>query len=196
MSDSATPNATNRLGKQPHTLNATATAATQATDSTVGLGSGTVLETHGATLKVIRIDSLWHAPSENPSQVIRALDLLKQASDILGKARAAESIIDADQFIQAFQMLLPKLFTYRAVGDGFGLIVNSLHYAFVNLHGKPLTKEQVTTIWRTIRELRVKPAMSPEQGLERVGEFEELGLEIDPPGIGDLCEGLESTRYD
>jgi hypothetical protein len=36
--------------------------------------------------------------------------------------------------------------------------------------------------------------MSLEQGLQRVEELEDRGLEVDPPDLGNLLEGAELTE--
>jgi hypothetical protein len=158
------------------------------------MSRGTAIEIEGATAKVINIDALWDV--EDPSQVSRAIELLKEAAEILGQAQKAADPMEADRLVQRVQAILPKLFACRSVGDGFGLIINSLHYAFENLHGSPLTPDQVKIMWRVLRELRVRPAISADQGIERVMELEDAGLEVDPPGIGDLLEEFEAKQDD
>jgi hypothetical protein len=152
------------------------------------------VEPQGATLKIIEIDRLYEAPVGTPSQIVSALELLKQATDNLEHAKQSANPMEADRFVQRVQIVLPKLFTCRAIGDGFGVIVNSLHFAFVNLRGTPLTSQQLNVVWRVLRELRVRPAMSLEQGIERVEELEESGLEVDPPDVGDLLEDAEPAQ--
>jgi hypothetical protein len=153
------------------------------------------LETRGANAlaPAIDIDRLYEAPDAS-SQMVRALELLKQASDNLAEAQKADNPMDADRFVQRVQLALPKLFAYRSIGDGFGVVINSLHVAFANLHGTPLNAEQRSVVWRVLRELRVRPAMSLEQGIERVEALEERGLEVDPPSLGDLLEEMESAE--
>ncbi len=170
------------------------TPAVKGTES--ALLSGLVLETQGATAKVINIEALWDAPADNPSQVLRAIDLLKQTADLLERALKVTDAIEADRLVQQVQATLPKLFSYRSVGDGFGLIINSVHYAFVNLKGTPLSQPQMRVMWRVLRELRLRPAMSADQGIERVTEMEETGLAVDPPGIGDFVEHFEAMQDD
>jgi len=179
-----------RLGGLSRLPDETGTFAVSRTESTPTLTSAPEIsvETRGATLRVIEIDRLYDAPAGAPSQIVRALELLKQACDNLAEAQKSDNPMEADRFVQRVQLALPKLFAYRSVGDGFGVIINSLHFAFTNLHGTPLSTEQLNVVSRVLRELRARPALSLEQGIQRVEELEERGLEVDPPDLGDLLE--------
>jgi len=172
----------------------TATLAVGRTELTPTSDGEISVETQGATLRVIEIDRLYEAPPGTPSQIVRALELLKQVSDNLEDAKRASNRMEADRFVQRVQLALPKLFAYRSIGDGFGVIINSLHFAFTNLRGTPLTAEQLNVVWRVLRELRMRPVMPLEQGIQRIEEFEEHGLEVDPADLGDLLEDRESSE--
>jgi hypothetical protein len=152
-------------------------------------------ETRGssALAPVIEIDRLYEAAPGTSSNMVRALELLRQASDDLNAAQKADDAMEADRLVQRAQLLLPKLFALRSVGDGFGVIVNSLHFAFANRRGIPLTADQLNVVWRALKELRVRPAMSLEQGIQRVEELEEKGLDVDPADLGDLIGDLEAA---
>jgi len=151
-------------------------------------------KTQGATAlaPVIDIDRLYDAVPGTSSQMVTALELLKEASDNLAAAQKCDTAMEADRFVHRVQVALPKLFGCRSIGDGFGVIINSLHFAFGNLHGTPLTPSQLSAVWRVLRELRARPAMALEQGIERVAELEAQGLEVDPPELSDLLEAAES----
>lgn len=155
----------------------------------------TPLITQGATAlaPVIDIDRLYETAAGSTSQIVSALELLKQASDVLETARRSESPLDADGWVQRVQLLLPRMFSYRGVGDGYAVIINSLHFALANQNGTPLTADQLNAVWRTVRELRTKPAMNLEQGIQRVEELETSGLRVDPPDVGALIEENESA---
>ena len=51
--------------------------------------------------------------------------------------------------------------------------------------------EQITTVWRVVKELRNSPFVSFEQGLKYVGELEECDLAVDPPVLSELIEESE-----
>lgn len=160
------------------------------------LGAASLTRGANALAQVIDIDRLWEAPPSGRANISRALELLKEASDYLSEARKHDDALQADRYVQHVQLTLPKLFACRSVGDGFGVIVNSLHFAFVNLHGKPLTRDQINVVWRVLRELRSRPVMPLERGIQQVEEFEEHGLEVDPPDIGDLLKPIEFEEND
>src|ERR1700722_8286324 len=141
-----------------------------------------------AVESAIDIDRLYEETPGTSSQIVTALELLKQAIDIFGHAMRSEDALEADRFVQRAQLILPKLFALRSIGDGFGVIINSLHFAFTNLHGTPMRPEQVKAMWLVLRELRNMPAMSLDQGIHRTEELEASGLEVDPTELGELLE--------
>lgn len=157
---------------------------------------GIVLRTRGAhaLAPVIDIDRLYDAAPGTSSQIVTALELLKQASDNLAAAQKSDSATEADRFVQRAQLALPKLFACRSIGDGFGVIINSIHFAFTNLHGAPLRRGQINVMWRVLRELRARPAIPLEHGIQLVGELEAQGLAIDPPDLADLLEKSEQAE--
>jgi len=143
----------------------------------------------GQAVAPIEIDHLYPAADAARSDVLRALQLLADAISVLDQGRAAarnNDPIAADRFVLRFQLMLPGLFTCRKLGDGFAVIVNSLHFAFINQHGNPLTLDQLTTVWRIVRELRTRPFLSFDQALEYVTEIESHQLHIDPTILSDL----------
>lgn len=144
-----------------------------------------------ALAPVIDIDRLYEAPPGTSSQMIRALELLAQARELLQSARSTDAPMEADRYVQRVHLLLPQLFQYRAIGDGFGLIINSLQYALANREGRPLTPPQINAVWRVIRELRSHPVMSIEEGVHRVSELEDHGFVVDPPFLGELLDVTE-----
>ena len=145
---------------------------------------------------VIDIDRLYdvrETPGSTANNMVRALDLLAQASKFLEDARRESNPMNSDRFVQRLQILLPSLFACRAVGDGYGVIVNALQFAFDNLHGKVMTGEQITVMWRVLKELRSRPAMSLEDGIKRVTELEESNLDVDPQNLGEILDSLQNA---
>src|SRR5262249_54459960 len=104
----------------------------------------------------------------------------------------AQRFIDADRHTQRFEALLIPLFTRRAIGDGFASTINSLHFAMVNQHGNPLNFDQLTTVWRVLKELRNAPFISFDKSIDWASEIEECGLRVDPPALANLIEDFES----
>ena len=163
---------------------------TQGTGST-GAARATVRGT--GALAPIEIDKLYQAEGHSVSNVSAVLGLLAEAIALLDQARASlsnQNVIDADRYVQRFQVLLPDLFKKRNIGDGYALVINSLHFAFVNQHGRPLEFEQLTTVWRIMKELRNAPFLSFQLALSYVSELENCQLQVDPPVLADLIEEL------
>jgi hypothetical protein len=149
---------------------------------------------HGSMALPIEIDKLYPADVDSKVDVIPALGLLAEAIDLLEKARLAvrdKELIAADRYSQRFQVLLPDLFMRRKIGDGYAAIINSLHFAFVNQRGRPLSFEQLTTVWRVMKELRNGPFVPFEQALKSVGELEDCHLQVDPPILSELIVEAE-----
>jgi hypothetical protein len=145
-------------------------------------------------LAPIEIDKLYPVREGSGQAVVRALELLAQAIDFLNQARVAlreDGASAADRCTQRFKLLLPELFACRKIGDGYALIINSLHFAFIHLHGKPLTGEQLTTVWRVLKELRNRPLVSFDQAIAVVSEIESIGFQVDPPILSKLLPDLE-----
>jgi hypothetical protein len=193
MSDTETSIPKTSSDKPVQHLDETATLAINRDESTLSPVRGTAFKTQGATAlaPVIQIDRLYDTAPGSTSQIVAALELLKQADDNLAEARKSDNPVEADRFVQHVQISLPKLFAYRSIGDGFGVIINAVHFAFANLSGKPLTSVQLNVIWRVLRELRARPALSLEQGIQRVEELEGCGLEVDPSDLGDLLQDFD-----
>lgn len=196
MSDTGTSIPQIRLNEPIRRSEETATRTINSDEQTFSSVGGISFETVGATAlaPVIEIDRLYEAPPGSTSQIVRALELLKQAIDFFSEAKKSDNPMDSDRFVQRAQLALPNLFACRSIGDGFGVIINSLHFAFTNLRGTPLTSDQLSVIWRILRELRVRPIMSLEQGIQQAEELEKCGLIVDPPDLGDLLEGRESAE--
>ena len=143
----------------------------------------------------IDIDKLYPAEREPLSDVVAALGLLGDAVALLEKARVSvreNRFIDADRETQRFQVLLPQLFLRRKIGDGFASLINSIHFALINQHGTPLTFDQLTTVWRVMKELRNAPFTTFDQSLKFVEELEDRKLRVDPPALTNLIEDFES----
>jgi hypothetical protein len=137
----------------------------------------------------VPIDTLY--PESQGDDIGKALELLADGVDIFEKARNASDIIGSDRQVLRFQVLLPKLFSCRSIGEGFAVVVNSLHFAFVNLHGKPLSEGQIMTIWRVLKATRLRPFIAFDQAMELVIDLEKSGLEIDPAAMPELLEEEE-----
>jgi hypothetical protein len=176
----------------------TATPTAGPDKSTQSSGLTRLAQTRGTNALVVSMDiaRLYDAPVGDSSNIVRAIELLKEVAEHFSDARKANDLIDTDRSLQRAQKALPKLFALRSIGDGFGVIVNSLYVAFTNLHGKAMNKAQIEVAWRVVRDLRNRLALSLEQGIQLVEELEESGLEVDPPELAGLLDDSESTEHD
>lgn len=146
----------------------------------------------GAEITVaIEIDKLYPAQEATRPELIKALQFLAQATSALESARqriVQNDLIGSDREMGKFQVLLPELFQCRQIGDGFGALINAIETAFINQRGKPLTGEQVSAVWRMIKELRAHPFITTDTAADRVEELAETGLLVDPAILGDAFD--------
>lgn len=152
---------------------------------------------HGSMALPIEIDKLYPAEEDSKEDVIAALGLLAEAISTLEKARTAahnKAPMEADRYLLRFQVLLPELFRRRSIGDGYGAIINSLHFTFINQHGKPLSFEQLTTVWRIVKELRNGPFVPFEQALRSIAELEDCDLQVYPSTISEFLGETEEAE--
>ncbi len=148
------------------------------------------LRTEGnVALAPISIDQLYHAEEGAKPELIRALSIMADGIEALGQSRRAiqeSNLMLADQVLLKFQSLLPDLFGCRKIGDGFANVINSIHFAFVNRKGKPLSLGETTSVWRVMKELRNGPFLSFDGSLEFVAQLEDAGLAVFPSVLADL----------
>lgn len=85
---------------------------------------------------------------------------------------------------------MDELFCNREVGDGFGMVINSLLSLFENLDGSFLNSNQLTNIIRTLQVLRVKPFLTEPEAIELTQYLEDTGIEIEPKGFKNLVDFL------
>jgi hypothetical protein len=141
----------------------------------------------------IDIDQLYPRTDGPQPHLIKALDLLAQAVSLLDQCRTiwASNPVEGDRVLLKFHFLLRDLFRCRDIGNGFSQIVNTLQFALINQKGKPLTFAQLTTVWRIVKELRTRPLMSFDEGINAVSDLEESGLEVDPPILSELVSQFD-----
>jgi hypothetical protein len=148
---------------------------------------------------VIEIDKLYPTSKESASALGEALTLLADSISMLGEARASmqqDDRVTSDRYVQRFQASLPTLFRPRGIGDGYAVVINSLHVAFINQRGKLLSFDQLTTVWRVLRALRNAPFIRFQEALHFVDEIEGCGLNVNPQIISELLEDSEPTTHE
>lgn len=120
-----------------------------------------------------------------------AINLLDQANAIQKEALVYSErgeVIAADDALQRLRALLPELFCCRAIGDGFGAVVNAIHYSFVNTKGAPFEIPQIRELGRALHLVRRKPFLSVEEAVGAVILLEEVGLIAGPEGMQALAD--------
>lgn len=103
-------------------------------------------ESPSYTSDPIAIDDLYPDHAATSILLGNALTLLNSAIEALSKSAAAlgrGEQIDSDEQAIRCQSALPELFCCRALGDGFGAVVNAAIFAFRNNEGTPFSKRQI-----------------------------------------------------
>jgi hypothetical protein len=117
---------------------------------------------------------------------IAALRLLTLSIGRSGRAlRHLEEgdLVSADVEIQKLQTLLPELFCCRALGDGFGTIVNALMSAFESLSGNTPNSNQINAVRRILEMLKDRPFLTADEADAQLPLLEESGLSPYPPEL-------------
>lgn len=130
-----------------------------------------------------------HAFSREHITALRLLTLAVGRSKRALDAIAADNALVADTEIQKLQVLLPELFCCRALGDGFGTIINSFMSAFEALAGNTPDLDQIRAINRVLQLLKEKPFLSADEADDQVEVLESVGLS---PYPRELVEFLSS----
>lgn len=94
-------------------------------------------------------------------------------------------VVSSDNAVLAFSGVLPDLFLCSSIGDGFAAVVVGANYAVKNNHPEPFTLQQLRDLRYLMILLREQPAMKHDQAIERLMKLEDVGLVVDPPGLGD-----------
>ena len=131
-----------------------------------------------------------HAFSPEHITALRLLTLAVGRSKRALDAFAADDALIADTEIQKLQVLLPELFCCRALGDGFGTIINSFMSAFEALAGDTPDVGQIRAINRVLQLLKEKPFLSADEADDQVEVLENVGLS---PYPRELVEFLSSS---
>jgi hypothetical protein len=156
---------------------------------------GSLREFQAEQSQVARLsqNDLYPARQAFSPEHITALRLLQLAIGRCQRAIGAhtEDPMAADSEIQKVQMLLPELFCCRALGDGFGTVVNALICAFQNSDGNALGQKQIKVLENVFSELRDKPFLNVTKADDAVELLELNGFSPYPT---ELIEFLSSEQ--
>lgn len=149
--------------------------------------------TEGATLS---IDKLYLETDEADGSLARAKRVLRTCIE---HCRDAQQYAEEDEWLKSdnemvhVQSRLPDLFTYRDLGDGFGMVVDALLTAFENLDDMPCDLPQIKAVRRVLADLRDRPFMSSEKAIDLTLQLEAAGLDTDHQAMQPLSEWLEEV---
>ena len=152
---------------------------------------------HARDTKTVRLSQsdLYPARHAFSPEHITALRLLRLA---VGRCRRAidaqNDPMSADIEIQKVQMLLPKLFCCRSLGDGFGTVINALIYVFANARGNSFTSDQIRILARVFQGLRDKPFLTTAEADDAVEELESGGFNPYPAELIEFLSSDPSVR--
>ena len=82
--------------------------------------------------------------------------------------------------LQGVVSTLPDLFMCSSLGDGFGALVVSLHYALTNPSDEMITLDQLLEVRLGFRDIRERPFLKHQEAIERIIKIESSGLVVDP----------------
>jgi hypothetical protein len=127
------------------------------------------------------------------SLLIKALDLLKSA--VHGLSASIQSANDGDAIqsdlrLQAVRPILRKLFMCRALGDGFGAVVDALISALDNNRGAPLDVPRLEALRDPLAMILREPFITFGTAIKAIEKVESAGFSTTPPGFEQLAEWL------
>lgn len=144
----------------------------------------------------LSIDELYPGADAADGNLSRAKRVLRTCIDHCREAqqRAEEGDrIKSDNEMVHVQNRLPDLFTYRDLGDGFGMVVDALLTAFENLDDMPCDLQQIKAVRRVLTDLRVRPFMSSGKAVDLTLQLEDAGLDTDHEAMQPFSEWLEEV---
>lgn len=147
----------------------------------------------------ISIAQLYPLAKEINPQLADATPKLEEALELLQEARIHFRDGDrllADDYAQRLRILLPELFFFDRLGDGFRTIVLASFHALVNLDGIPLNQDQAVVLKEALELIRHQPFVGFESALEIHDLFERAGLQPDPKALDVLAEAMEPNQED
>lgn len=150
----------------------------------------------GKTANQISIDDLYGSDDED-DYVIGALAIVDQA---ISKVRMAITAsvkkrhIESDDAVQHFTALLPELFMYRDIGDGFGTIVIALFHSLKNSAQSPLDSKQLREILGSLILIRREPFLTHDACLFQIDKLESVLLNPIPIAVDIITSALEGDE--
>lgn len=115
-----------------------------------------------------------------PETIEQVKELLNKATIFIDRAIEAHKANDHAAVQVAIDHLIYRLYELfyhrKTMGDGFGMVVNSLMTAMRNQGRTPLTLPQLNATWKTIRCLGMDPPLDELDALGLIDILENVGL--------------------
>lgn len=146
-----------------------------------------------ATETPINIEDLYPVAEARSNIFDTALGLLREGIDSLIEAVSASEdgdILKLDDAVMRTKGLMPELFCCRAIGDGYGALINAVSNALRNFDPTNSELTQVLSMKVALMKLRTAPYMSFDAATDIILQIEDSGLDIDPPVFNDLASVL------
>jgi len=141
----------------------------------------------------LSIDELYPGTDDTDGSLSRAKRVLRTCIE---HCREAQQYLEegdglkSDNEMVHVQNRLPDLFTYRDLGDGFGMVVDALLTAFENLDDMPCDLQQIKAVRRVLSDLRDRPFMSSGKAVDLTLQLEEAGLDTDHEAMAPFSDWL------
>jgi hypothetical protein len=150
----------------------------------------------GEETSTLSVDELYPGASDTDGALARAKRVLRVCIE---HCRGAQnhleegSALKSDNEMVHVQNRLPDLFTYRELGDGFGMVVDALLTAFENLDDMPCDLQQIKAVRRVLSDLRDRPFMSSGKAVDLTLRLEDAGLDTDHQAMAPFSDWLEEV---
>jgi len=148
----------------------------------------------GATLS---IDRLYLGTDEADGSLARTKRVLRTCIE---HCRDAQQYAEEDEWPQSdnemvhVQSRLPDLFTYRDLGDGFGMVVDALLTAFENQDDLPCDLPQIQAVRRVLADLRDRPFMNSGKAVDLTFQLEDAGFDTNHEAMAPFSDWLEGAN--
>ena len=143
----------------------------------------------------LSIDELYPGSDEADGNLSRAKRVLRACIEHCRDAQqhaVEDDWIKSDNQMVHVQNRLPDLFTYRKLGDGFGMVVDALLTAFENQDDMPCDLQQIKAVRRVLADLRDRPFMNSGKAVDLTLQLEDAGFDTDHEATGPFSEWLKT----
>jgi hypothetical protein len=125
-----------------------------------------------------------------------AITLLSESIEFCNQsleAQEAGDLLTSDGYMQRVQASLDSLFSLREIGSGFAIIINALHFSFINKEGALFSRQQMVAIRQILKQTRSHPFINADRAAEATDSLEDAGLTVDPVLLAFLLTEAEES---